>query len=114
MQLPVEGYRSRRGRGGGRRRLHGLFEKSKKVSRIEVGLALCLRACVCLCLHLCEVRSIPRGGGGGGGRCEEAVYEEYNGLRQTRKGHKKFFETSWTACTVGVCPWTVSAHVREC
>lgn len=35
-----------------------------------------------------EVRSIPRGGGGGGLR-EEAAYEEYNGLRQTRKGHKK-------------------------
>lgn len=48
MQLPVVGYRSRRGGGGGRRRLHGLLEKSKKVSRIEVGLALCLRVCVCV------------------------------------------------------------------
>lgn len=48
MQLPVVGYRSRRGGGGGRRRLYGLLEKSKKVSRVEVGLALCLRACVCV------------------------------------------------------------------
>lgn len=44
-----------------------------------------------------EVRSIPRGGGGraggagggGGGPCEEASFEEYHGLRQTRKGHEE-------------------------
>lgn len=41
---------------------------------------------MCVCVD--EVRSIPSGGGGGGLR-EEAAYEEYNGLRQTRKGHKK-------------------------
>lgn len=49
-----------------------------------------LYVCVCVfkvSIYVCvEVRSIPRGGGG---LCEEAVYEEYNGLRQTRKGHKK-------------------------
>lgn len=45
--------------------------------------------CVCVvraCMCVCEVRSIPRGGGG---LCEEAAHEEYNGLRQTREGHKK-------------------------
>lgn len=45
-----------------------------------------------------EVRSIPGGGGGagaggaeggGGGPCEEASFEEYHGLRQTRKGHEE-------------------------
>ncbi len=51
----------------------------------------CVRVHVCVRVCADEVRSIPRGGGGGrgGGLCEEATYEEYNGLRQTRKGHKK-------------------------
>lgn len=54
-----------------------------------MSLALCVCKCVCMCgVCVCagEVRSIPRGEGG---LSEEAAYEEYNGLRQTRKGHKK-------------------------
>lgn len=53
---------------------------------------------------MCEVRSIPIGGGGGGGLCEEAVYEEYNGLRQTRKGHEKCLRK------VGLCVLSVCVH----
>ena len=47
---------------------------------------MCVGVCLCVCVCVDEVRSIPSGGGG---LREEAAYEEYNGLRQTRKGHKK-------------------------
>ena len=57
------------------------------------GLGLRCVMCVCVCVCVCVVcececggegRGIPRGGGRGG-QCEEAGYEEYNGLRQTKK-----------------------------
>lgn len=97
MQLPVESLKTRRGGGGGggAGRLHDLL-RDLKVSNIEVG---------CVSEFVDEVRGIPRGrgGGGGGGLCEEASYEEYNGLRQTRKGHKKLWDNMDRIYCKGVC-----------